>query len=334
MKSPFTGGEVRLGHEYREFQYRKDTFETLYKYYICVDTQERFTTTELDVFNMNHVHNEYRVKHGIPFVDEIKSIREEYGLSSSKMSQVLGFGPNVYRGYENGEMPSVANGRLIQLSKNPKEFRGLLNLCRNEFSSEEMEKIQKKIDNFSDGWNMSMRKFDEMILGHRMPNKYNGYKIPNIEKVGLIVQYFAHKVRPYKTKLNKLLFYCDFLHYDHTCQGITGLNYNAIQHGPVPNNYGSVYDRVAQLDYAKVYIVEFDGFEGEKFICEKPDITLDSKIFSDSEILVIELVANKLGKMSTSDIIEFSHEEYAWKHNVDEYNRINYDYGFYLNELE
>ena len=48
MKSPFTGGETTLEKQPRVLNYRKDTFEVLYHFYVCKDTQEQFTTAGID----------------------------------------------------------------------------------------------------------------------------------------------------------------------------------------------------------------------------------------------------------------------------------------------
>jgi len=47
------------------------------------------------------------------------------------MAEILGLGINVYRKYEAGEVPSVSNGRLIQMVKDPKEFRKLIDYGKN-----------------------------------------------------------------------------------------------------------------------------------------------------------------------------------------------------------
>lgn len=72
-----------------------------------------WTTTELDEANLFQVYNQYRAKHGIPFPDEIAGLRKHYGISAAKMAQILGFGINQYRMYEDGEVPSISNARTI-----------------------------------------------------------------------------------------------------------------------------------------------------------------------------------------------------------------------------
>ena len=122
MKSPFTGGDAALCHEKQSFEFRKDNFEIVYHFYRCKDTNEEFTTTELDQLNMNQVYNLYRQKYAIPFPAEIKRVRELYGISALRMSKLLGFGDIQYRKYEEGEMPSVSNGKMISALKEPHFF--------------------------------------------------------------------------------------------------------------------------------------------------------------------------------------------------------------------
>lgn len=52
MISPFTGGEVVLYQELREIIFRNEKFSYMVQFYVCVDTQEQFTTTELDEINI------------------------------------------------------------------------------------------------------------------------------------------------------------------------------------------------------------------------------------------------------------------------------------------
>jgi len=122
MKSPITGREMKLIKKRRSMDFRKETFEVVFHYYKCADSGEQFTTTAMDEVNMNQVYNQYRDRFNIPFPDEVIRIREKYGLSAVKMSEILGFGVNSYRQYEAGEMPSIANAKLIQMVDDPKFF--------------------------------------------------------------------------------------------------------------------------------------------------------------------------------------------------------------------
>ena len=77
IKSPFTGGEVIRKVENVEYTYRGVKVEAPTVYYQCVDTKEEFTDKELDEFNLNVIHNEYRIKVNIPLVEDIKKQHNE-----------------------------------------------------------------------------------------------------------------------------------------------------------------------------------------------------------------------------------------------------------------
>jgi DNA-binding transcriptional regulator YiaG len=62
---------------------------------LCEDTGEEFTDAKLDDLNLTQAYNQYRTRCNLPFPDEIKALREQYGLSAAKMSEILGFGANL-----------------------------------------------------------------------------------------------------------------------------------------------------------------------------------------------------------------------------------------------
>ena len=61
MKSPITGKEMLLIKESRILTFRNKEFEVVYHHYKCEDSEEFFTTTELDEINLNQLYNQYRV---------------------------------------------------------------------------------------------------------------------------------------------------------------------------------------------------------------------------------------------------------------------------------
>lgn len=334
MKSPFTGGKVRREKEGQNLEYRKESFQIVYHYFVCEDSGERFTTDDSDSLNIVQVHNQYRSKYGIPFTDEIKAIREKYGLSAIKMSEVLGLGANVYRNYEAGEMPSVATGRLIRIAEDPQEFEKLVQLSKNVLESHEFEKLQKKIHASMNGWEAVNKQLEGWLFGSKMPDIYNGYRVPSIKKIGNIAQYFAQEMKPFTTALNKLLFYSDFGHFKNYGYSISGISYKAIQKGPVPTNYGGIYARLVNEGYVHVEEVDFGEFVGEQFRAEKNIDLQTVGIFSETEIKTIQKVADRFRKLTTKQIVKASHEEVAWKQNAEDFDRINYLFGFDLKHFD
>lgn len=97
LKSPFTGGRVREVSTIEEHEFRKEKFSVYVGYYVCKDTGEKFTTTEQDGLLFNELYSQYRVNHSILFPEEIKAIRQRYGLNYQQITKILGFGTNQYQ---------------------------------------------------------------------------------------------------------------------------------------------------------------------------------------------------------------------------------------------
>jgi uncharacterized phage-associated protein/DNA-binding transcriptional regulator YiaG len=330
MKSPFTGGKASTRREIRVFDYRKESFSIMYHYYQCEDTQEQFTTTELDTLNINQVHNKYRAKYGIPFVDEIRYTREKYALSAAKMSEVLGLGANVYRNYESGEMPSVATGRLIRMAEDPSEFNKLLALSRNVLEAHDFDRVQKKLQRVLNVATEASVLADKYIFRSQYPDEFNGYRKGNMTKLGHVVRYLAATLAPFVTGMNKLLFYVDFRHYQQYGRSITGISYKAIEWGPVPRNYGAMYNFLVDEQYIAIEEREV----GEMLVWkDKIKLTIESSPLEEEEINTIEKVVKKMKGKNTRQIVDMSHEESAWKENVKQKAFISYEYSFLLQEF-
>ena len=141
MKANELNSGERYFKEKRTATFRKE--EYVYMHTGIIDQNgEMWTTTELDESNLKQVYNQYRIRHGIPFPEEIISLRKRYGLSAAKMSLILGFGINQYRLYEEGEMPSISNARVMMAIRDKKMFAAFLEASRNEMSFSEYDKIK------------------------------------------------------------------------------------------------------------------------------------------------------------------------------------------------
>lgn len=328
MISPFTGGETVLLTETRKTVFRKEEYEYTHICYKCVDTGETFTTTQMDVVNIAQIYNGYRSRHGIPFPDEIKDIRNRYELSASKMSKILGFGDNQYRLYENGEMPSLANGRVLRAIQSPKTFETFVDAAKETLSDEEYIKIKKRLEEYSDKAFMNDL-YCNLIYGDGGRNKYNGYAMQSISRLKNVILYFIEKFNGvFVTHMNKLLFYTDFLSYRENGQAMTGLAFKAIQYGPVPDRWDKVY---ALLD--DIHQVEAEGksgYIGNKLIS---DISCDLSSFTNEQMEILEKVYTTFKNDNSTSISKKSHDELAWIDNNEVHSFIDFKYAFYLKNI-
>ena len=334
MKSPITGKEMTLVTEKRTMDFRKESFQVVFHSYKCEDSGEQFTTTNLDEINLNQLYNQYRDKFNIPFPDEITAIRQKYGVSASKMAEILGFGINSYRQYEAGEMPSVSNARLIQMISDPNKFIDLVILCDSLDEKTKAKHIQKAKQLVEERARNSFAfNLKDYLLGNHLADVYSGYRNPSFEKFTEMVVFFSEQLKPYKTKMNKLLFYADFLMFKQSCFSISGVRYNAINMGPVPHNFQSIFEYLANEDTIDVHAYEFpNGGFGEQFIA-RPDRPFNTSLFSEKELNVLHKVASTFEKTTTNDIIEISHLEKAWRENEQTKSVISYEYAFELKQL-
>lgn len=145
IKSPFTGGQVEILEAPAKTLFRKEEYSYTEYTYRCVDTGRTFTTDELDDLSLHQVYDQYCKKHGIPNAEEVKQIREKYGLSALAMSSILGLGENQYRLYEDGAIPSESTGKLIKLVSCKQNMISLLIGAKAMFSTKEFAKYYELI---------------------------------------------------------------------------------------------------------------------------------------------------------------------------------------------
>lgn len=145
MESPFCDGKATLIEKKAIIPYRKENFEIIRQLYRCDQTGLEFSTEEQDEKAVNEIYDAYRKKHGIPTPQEIKALRETYGLSASKMSLILGFGINQYHNYEMGEMPSLSNAKLILAARNTEFFKTLILLVKNDLGEKTFNHLKEVI---------------------------------------------------------------------------------------------------------------------------------------------------------------------------------------------
>lgn len=328
MKSPSTGGETILVQEWAQHKFRKEIFEVWNHYYVCKDTGDDFTTTELDELNVQQVYNLYRVKHHIPFPEEITAVRERYGLSAAKMAEVLDLGINIYRQYEQGTMPSLANSKLIRLASDPANFLGLLKEKEAIFSPKAFAKIHQKVESLQEE-----NQLDSVVAYlwnfHMEANEFTGFVRPSFEKVANFVLFFIEKAKPLKTRLNKLLFYGDFVNFKRTGFAISGCNYRAIPFGPVPAHFHELFGILETEEYIRIEEEMSErGNVGERFVAAKP---FDPTLFSERELENMQRVVDQFSELRTRQIIELSHQEKGWLENQEKRELINYQqFAFHL----
>ncbi len=325
MASPFTGGRVYEVEDVERKEFRKESFEVHVRYYLCEDTGEQFTDGDQDELFTNELYSQWRVRHGVPFPDEIRKIRERYGLNFTQMSKILGFGVNQWRQYEAGMVPSESQGKMIRAVSDKRVMRTMLEESRSQFTEQEYENIRSRVENSTSS---AVDRFLAMLLYGKDDrlSVENGFGEQNPDKLAQMVKYIVSRCRDIcPTKLNKLMFYSDFMNYRRYGRSISGLKYRAIQFGPVPEHYATIYDQVDGLTKCQEILLA----GGEKTVLGVSE-EVQVNLLSEQELSTIEEILAKFGKMLSRDIVELSHQEPGWKDNVEHHSIIPYSYAFDL----
>ena len=329
MKSPYTGKEMRQVFEKRTWKFRGEEFLYYHTAWHCEETGEQFTTDESDTAGFVQVTNQYREKYGIPYTDEIIDVRQHYGFSASMMSKILGIGTNQYRLYEQGEVPSVSNGRLITLVMKPEVMKQMVAMAKNELDPNEYEKAMGKVQSvISDEEVSKVTAYETSRIFSSKRGRENGYAVISLNRLKNILLYVLGKCNEtWNTKMNKLLFYIDFLSYRQRGMAMTGLTYKAIEYGPVPDRWERIYSEFPEVkqELRKKY-----DFYGSVLV---PNAKAEQDLFSKEELQIMDMVCSHFGNMSSREISSQSHQETAWINHVSSHGNVSFDEAFTLNGI-
>ena len=194
MKSPFTGKEMKRVYEKRTWNFRGEQYEYEHIAWLCEDSGEQFTDDESDTAGFVQVTNQYRAKYGIPYTDEIIAVRQRYGISAAKVSLILGIGINQYRLYEQGEVPSVSNGRMIRSIMNPKVMLEMVESSKNELSVSEYEKIISKVQAIiASSETYKMEQYETRRIFTTLRGADNGYAQLSLSRLKNIMLYILNR---------------------------------------------------------------------------------------------------------------------------------------------
>lgn len=112
------------------------------------------------------------------------------------------------------------------------------------------------------------------------------------------------------TKLNKLLFFSDFLAYARGGAPITGATYRRMQFGPVPQGLDAIQRNLVEEGRAAVNKRERYGYQQQRLVAlTDPDLSL----FSGREVAIVNMVLEWLRDENAVGASAISHRELGWK---------------------
>ena len=153
----------------------------------------------------------------------------------------------------------------------------------------------------------------------------------NKKKYHNAILYFVQNCNNNKlgaTKLNKLVYYLDFVNYRDNNKSVTGDEYINKQYGPVPLKMDDVlYDLKEQkhLEIIEDPFFSADGKERNK-VAYKSEAKIDMSVFNENEVNLLAKVCDTFKDYTTNKIVAQTHLEGPWFYSKP-YDKISYDYA-------
>lgn len=309
--------EVELIEKEKEVIIKGEKIKYKEKFYRCnkYEKENTFQTGELWNEGLINSLDIYREEKGLLTSKEIKKIRKKYQITQLEMAQLLGVGDITITRYETKQIQDEAHDKIMRLiDKNALIALGYIEKNKANFKNEErFEIIKNNIKKIIFGETINYlneQEIEAKYIDFKYENIQNGNKILDIKKIEDIINYLAKNYSNlYKVKLMKLLWYIDCIYYKKNNKSLTGLVYVHQKMGALP----IAYDELLKLP--SIIVNEEIIENGDYFMCYHilPNENYSAKKLNDKEKEICDLVIHKFEKFSTKEIVDYMHNEKAYK---------------------
>ena len=278
---------------------------------VCADCGEEFYCEELDNATLVSTYNEYRKKHKLLLPDEIKKIREQYGLSQRSFAKLLNWGDKTICRYENGSIQDKAHNSLLLFLREPENMKTYLTENEVILNEKQKAKLLETIGKLEQNREYRTGQSFFNIFFSKKPCEENGFKTFDYDKFCAMVLFFAHKNSELlKTKLMKLLNYSDMIFYKENGISISGARYIHLPYGPVPENFDILFGTMAADHIAHIEVFYENGYEKHQVI---PECAFPDGVLSAKESDVLERIYEKFANFGSVEISDYSHREKGYR---------------------
>lgn len=298
-----------LVQEHTTFKNVNLNYEASYQY--CDIAEELYMDEAQMQTNDIAMKDAYREEQGLLTSKDIRQIREKYGISQNDLSVLLGWGAKTITRYESHQVQDKAHDTILKkIDQDPEWFLSLLVDAKDNLNVESYRKyLESAAVLYEKDQDAYLRKAIEASYVKFHKNKMlHGNAELSLDKAVDVIRYFAASAKItnlYKVKLMKLMWYADALSYKNRGFAITGLVYQALPMGAVPVEHNSI------INLRDVPCEEVDMGETNAYHF----LLRDANIFpflNDEDKKILDIVIEKLGKMSKDEIVLFMHKEQAY----------------------
>jgi len=269
----------------------------------------------------------YRTKHNIISPVEIFELREKYGLSQRSLAALLGWGEITIHRYEKGSLPDDAHNQTLQFLTDPTNMLKVFKQNIDKLKPRQQKLIEARLNDLIKGGEVRMRQFISPQEQYE-PSIYTGYKKFSAETFENMVLYFTRS-GVLITKLNKLLWYADFLYFKLHSVSISGTTYVPINQGPVPDDFRFYFN---EMEYnGDVLIDEIyyaQGYTGQNVVAQTP---FNPESLPSSALEIMKSVEQHFKRQGSKGISEISHLEPGYK-KTKKSKPISYEFADKLKE--
>ena len=293
---------------------------------VCPECGEIIGDARIEGLNLERAYDAYRRNHGILSPEEVKALRDSYGLSLREFSRFLGFGEQTTYRYEHGDIPDQSHNTTMLSARSIEGARLLLAQNRGRLNDKSIVKIEQRMQTMVDG--AAERTELRLVVEKReadAPSASNGYRSLDLDRVAALVYELASKCRDlYWTKLQKAIFFADMICYERFSCSLTGLSYAHATFGPVMDRKDEI--RCILVDRGTIGFRECGW--GEILV----PLQSSGLAFNDEEVMLIDDVARFVNTFDTAtELSDFSHKLKCWDGSADgeiiEYTRDDGEVG-------
>ncbi len=272
----------------------------------------------------------YREKHNLLTPSCISRIRNKYFLSQRALAKLLEWGEiTIYR-YENGAIQDPAHNEVLMLIEDPQNMLKIFKKNGHLLSQHTQTKLQNRLDEL-----LGIRNQEEFsnLLETYLSNKndlneYTGFTKFDLDRMKNMVIYIVSKTKGvFITKLNKLLWYTDFLFFKDYSKSISGCNYIHHHYGPVPDDYELIISSIIKDGTLVPEEVYFPNGSGG--LMYKTANEANVCLFASNELQVMDFVVDHFSKLNCSEIKDLSHQEKGYQE-TDFLEKISYKFAKFI----
>ena len=247
------------------------------------------------------LYDAYKKHEGLLTIEEVKKIRQKYGMNQKEYALAIGVGEITVHRFENGSIQTDSVDAIMRLSKDPDNMCNLLMINKKDLTEEqyqkfinvvaELQKIKKHHlvnYNIQDFDALSLDTIEASEVATTIINKYNSRYDKLKSKYSLEENISSEYIT--NLKLQKLLYYV---------QGLAMQIFNK----PAFNN------KIVAWTYGPVIKEIYQKYKNQENGIKEEDQNIN---ISDGLDKIIDLVIDSYGTIEASRLIDLTHEEEPW----------------------